>query len=175
MYAHGIATIVLCRRTPTRDEALKDPAQRASIGSFAQHHRSGRNTGGWRYDPGQQGDTSVVGWQLMACAAERIAGLKVPNNPFVQAGKFLDYVQRGHYGGLYSYQRPQSGASDDRRGLLCRQYLGWPKSSQPQRSSISSTNTYPTARIQHLLVLRDAGDAPRGGRPGSDGTARQEP
>jgi hypothetical protein len=129
MYAHGIATIVLCEAYAlTGDEAFKDPAQRAINWIIrAQHKGSGRNTGGWRYDPGQQGDTSVVGWQLMALRSGRMAGLKVPARPFLQAGKFLDYVQHGHYGGLYSYQR---GRSPDpamiAEGLLCRQYLGWP-------------------------------------------------
>ncbi len=142
MYAHGIATIVLCEaHALSGDVSLKPSAQRAiDFIVRAQHKgstRSGRlraysqfgavNTGGWRYDPGQPGDTSVVGWQLMALRSGKMAGLRVPAKTFEQAGKFLDYVEHGHYGGLYSYQR---GREPDpamiAEGLLCRQYLGWP-------------------------------------------------
>ena len=129
MYAHGIATIALCEAYAlTGDEVLRGPAQRAiNFIVNAQHRGSGRNTGGWRYNPRQQGDTSVVGWQLMALRSGRMAGLSVPTRTFQQASKFLDYVQHGDYGGLYSYQRSRSpDAAMTAEGLLCRQYLGWP-------------------------------------------------
>jgi outer membrane biosynthesis protein TonB len=129
MYAHGIASIVLCEAYAlSGDETLRGPAQRAiDFIVRAQHKSSGRNTGGWRYDPRQAGDTSVVGWQLMALRSGRMAGLHVPGGTFTQAGKFLDYVQHGRYGGLYSYQRGrQPEPAMIAEGLLCRQYLGWP-------------------------------------------------
>ena len=47
----------------------------------------------------------------------------------MQASKYLDYVQQGRYGGLYSYQRSRSPEpAMIAEGLLCRQYLGWPAS-----------------------------------------------
>ena len=75
MYAHGIATIALCEAYAlTGDEMFRDPAQRAINWIVrAQHRSSGRNGGGWRYEPGPPGDTSVVGWQLMAPASGRMA------------------------------------------------------------------------------------------------------
>jgi hypothetical protein len=129
MYAHGIASIVLCEAYAlSGDETLRAPAQRAlDFIVRAQHKSSGRNTGGWRYEPRQAGDTSVVGWQLMALRSGRMGGLRVPSGTFTQAGKFLDHVQHGRYGGLYSYQRGRTpDAAMIAEGLLCRQYLGWP-------------------------------------------------
>jgi outer membrane biosynthesis protein TonB len=129
MYAHGIASIVLCEAYAlSGDETLRAPAQRAlDFIVRAQHKSSGRNTGGWRYEPRQAGDTSVVGWQLMALRSGRMGGLQVPSGTFTQAGKFLDHVQHGRYGGLYSYQRGRTpDAAMIAEGLLCRQYLGWP-------------------------------------------------
>ena len=36
------------------------------------------NIGGWRYTPGvESGDTSVVGWQVMALKSAQMAGLAV--------------------------------------------------------------------------------------------------
>lgn len=129
MYAHGIAAIVLCEAYAlSGDESLRLPAQRAiDFIIRAQHLGSGPNTGGWRYAPGERGDTSVVGWQLMALRSGKMAGLNVPAAPFNRAKRFLDYVQQGNYGGLYSYQRGRSPEpAMIAEGLLCRQYLGWP-------------------------------------------------
>jgi hypothetical protein len=139
MYAHGIASIVLCEAYAlTGDEVFQDPAQRALNWIVrAQHRSSGRNSGGWRYEPSQPGDTSVVGWQLMALRSGRMARLRVPPLVFQQANKFLDHVQHGNYGGLYSYQRGrQPDETMTAEGLLCRQYLGWPASHQGLREGV---------------------------------------
>jgi hypothetical protein len=52
----------------------------------------------------------------------------VPKETTTMAAMFLDSVQSGTSGGLYSYQ-PGSGATAPMtaEGLLCRQYLGWPQ------------------------------------------------
>jgi len=131
MYAHGIATIALCEAYAlTEAEWLKGPAQKGIdfivSAQDKSNGRSGRG-GGWRYDPGQAGDTSVVGWQLMALQSARIAGLHVPAATFDRADAFLDGVQKGKRGGLYSYQKGREPeAAMIAEGLLCREYLGWP-------------------------------------------------
>ncbi len=129
MYAHGIASIALCEAyLLTKDEALRGPAQKAvDFIVKAQDKRDNRRAGGWRYIPGDQGDTSVVGWQLMALQSARHAGLTVPQDVFDRAAKFLDSVQGGKHGGLYSYvvgRTPEDAMIAE--GLLCREYLGWP-------------------------------------------------
>jgi hypothetical protein len=127
MYAHGQATIVLCEAFAiTGDEELRAPAQKAvDFIVNAQYH-----DGGWRYTPkpaAQQGDTSVVGWQLMALQSARAANLNVPEQTFTRANRFLDSVaERG--GSQYGYQaRGGPSPTMTAEGLLCRLYLGWTK------------------------------------------------
>jgi hypothetical protein len=125
MYAHGQATIVLCEAFAlSGDEQLRPAAQKAvDFIVEAQHNR-----GGWRYQPGEPGDTSVVGWQLMALRSARMAQLDVPEEVFELAGAFLDSAQCDPIGGAYSYQPGgQPTATMTAEALLCRQYLGWPK------------------------------------------------
>ena len=66
MYAQGIATLTLCEAyAMTQDPELRKPAQQAiDFICHAQH-----SAGGWRYYPGQPGDTTVLGWQMMALRA----------------------------------------------------------------------------------------------------------
>jgi hypothetical protein len=123
MYAHGLATITLCEAYAlTGDPDLRHPAQQAiNFIVNAQH-----SAGGWRYSPGEAGDTSVVGWQLMALRSGQMAGLDVPQHCFGQADRFLDSVQSGRLGGLYAYQRGRPATpAMTAEGLLCRQYIGW--------------------------------------------------
>ena len=124
MYTHGQATIVLCETyAMTRDERFHEPAQRAVDFIIAAQH----SAGGWRYEPKQRGDTSVLGWQLMALHSARAAGLDVPSAALARAGDYLDSVQ-GPQGSRYRY-RPGSPltAPMTAEGLLCRVYLGWPR------------------------------------------------
>ena len=131
MYAHGIATIALCEAFAlTGDEQLRTPAQLA-INYIVEAQNS---AGGWRYEPGQAGDTSVVGWQIMALRSGRMAYLRVPQEPFGKADRFLDSVATDRYKGLYGYQ-PNRKTSQvmTAEALLCRQYLGWPKNHEGLR------------------------------------------
>jgi len=95
----------------------------------AQHAR-----GGWRYTPGQAGDTSVVGWQIMALKSGYLAGLDVKPQTVKKAVKFLDFVSEDRVGSCYAYTRGARRASVNRNasvtattpiGLLCRMYTGW--------------------------------------------------
>ena len=122
MYSHGLAAIVLCEAyAMTRDKGLLQPAQ-LSLNhiSFAQDPVGG----GWRYQPKQPGDTSVVGWQLMALKSGHMAYLQVNPNTVKGAMKFLDSVQ-ANSGSQYGYTGPGSGPATTAIGLLCRMYLGW--------------------------------------------------
>ena len=123
MYAQGIAAIALCEAYAlTKEEVLKSYAQSAiKFIVYAQDQHGG----GWRYFPGQPGDTTVFGWQLMALKSAQMAGLDVPSPSFSLAQKYLDSVQTDEGAG-YGYQSPLKGTETTTAvGLLSRMYLGW--------------------------------------------------
>lgn len=131
MYAQGIASLALCEAyAMTGDESLRPFAQKAvDFIVYAQNPK----TGGWRYVPGQPGDTTVLGWQLMALRSARMAKLEVPEHVIYRATRFLDSVQDGdgHYrGAFYGYLGPErANFTTSSVGLLCRMYTGWDRSS----------------------------------------------
>jgi hypothetical protein len=123
MYAHGLATIVLCEvYGMTRDERVGLAAREAV--AFIERAQN-ESTGGWRYLPGQAGDTSVFGWQVMALKSAQLAGLPVNSIVFDNAQRWLRSVAKGEHLGLYSY-RPYEDVrlSMTAVGMLCRQYMG---------------------------------------------------
>lgn len=123
MYAQGLATMALCEGLAmTGDENLRPFAQRAvDFICYAQHQQ-----GGWRYSPGQPGDTTVTGWQVMALKSARLARLRVPSQTWQRAKDYLDRVQDGG-GAFYGYQQPDKQPGPTSVGLLLRMYSGWPR------------------------------------------------
>jgi hypothetical protein len=121
MYSHGICSIALCEAYAlSKDRDLKQPTQLAVDFIVNAQHAAG----GWRYEPGQAGDTSVVGWQIMALKSAKIAKLKVPSKTIGKATAFLNSVQ-AEGGALYGYDKAGGGQATTAIGLLCRMYLGW--------------------------------------------------
>jgi hypothetical protein len=121
-YSHGLASIALCEAyAMTHDKELMGPAQLCVNHIVYAQDPVG---GGWRYEARQAGDTSVVGWQLMALKSAHMAYLQVPPQTIRNATKFLDSVQ-SNSGATYGYTGPGSGKSTTAVGLLCRMYLGW--------------------------------------------------
>ena len=123
MYAHGLASIALCEAyAMTNDRNLVVPAQ-AAIGYIV--NAQDPLGGGWRYSPRSPGDTSVVGWQLMALKSGHMGYLQVPKPCLDKAKLFLDTVQ-GENGATYGYTEPGKGSlACTAVGLLCRMYMGW--------------------------------------------------
>jgi len=122
-YSHGIASIAVCEAYGlTKDEALREPAQRALNFIVASQHPE---FGGWRYRPKFESDTSVSGWQLMALKSGEMSGLNVPKTAYVGVGKWLDSVQSKSSPGQFSYHPSQDASlAMTAEGLLMRQYLG---------------------------------------------------
>ena len=122
MYAHGQGAIVLCEAFMlSGDNRLLQPAQKAIDFIVKSQH----GQGGWRYRPDQAGDTSVLGWQVMALQSARMANLKVPDITLQRAQGYLDQVQwrNGSWYGYVPGQKPTFTMTAE--GLLCRMYLGW--------------------------------------------------
>ena len=74
--------------------------------------------------PSDPGDTSQLGWQIMALASADRAGLKIPDQTWSRVERFLRSVERGSTGGLASY-RPDSPMSTSMtaEALYCRVVL----------------------------------------------------
>ncbi|MFO0869145.1 MAG: squalene--hopene cyclase [Pirellulales bacterium] len=131
LYAQGQATIAICELYGmTKDKEFRLPAQRAV--DYAVKIQAPE--GGWRYTPGQDSDTSVTGWYVMALQSALMAGLEVPSPTLERISKFLDTVASDD-GARYGY-RPNTGSTETMtaEGLLCRQYLGW-KHDDPRLAS----------------------------------------
>jgi hypothetical protein len=123
MYCHGIATLALSEAySMSADEQLVVPLQRALNYTVAAQHPE---TGGWRYRPGDDGDTSQFGWQALALHSGKSAGFGIPSATFSRMERFLNRVSQGHYGGLAAY-RPDRQATPTMtaEALVCRLTLG---------------------------------------------------
>ncbi len=122
MYCHSMAAFALAEaQAMTGDRRLESAVTKAINFSIAAQNTA---TGGWRYRPGDSGDTSQLGWQMMALASARRAGIDIPANTWSRVDRFLSTVRRGTYGGLASY-RPDSPASTSMtaEALYCRLLL----------------------------------------------------
>lgn len=122
MYCHSMSTFALTEAEAMTADRRIEPA----VVNAVNYCLAAQNTasGGWRYRPGDSGDTSQLGWQIMALASAKRAGLNVPDQTWNRVDRFLRSVRRGNYGGLASY-RPDSPASTSMtaEALYCRLVL----------------------------------------------------
>jgi len=128
MYSQAIATLALCEAyAMTKDDNLGGAAQQAvNFIVHAQHEQ-----GGWRYEPGEPGDTSVTGWQIAALKSALLAKRTVPREVWYRASNFFDGVQEDR-GAAYGYQNPTNKMpSMSVVGLFSRMMLGWPHDHPP--------------------------------------------
>jgi hypothetical protein len=165
MYVQGLAAIALCeahamsrpktgqsaaRRSRTASKTRKRKAKTRKSGPISYYQLADAaqyaidfvmaaqdpKGGGWRYAPRQRGDTSVVGWQLMALQSARFAKLHTRKDVFSKVNKFLSSVEFA-YGAQYGYVSSQPNRPGTTAvGLLCRMYLGWDHKSKPLRVGV---------------------------------------
>lgn len=149
-YAHAIGTMALCEAFGlTKDERFREPAKRAVAYTVSVQNTA---DGGWRYYPGQPGDTSVLGWELLSLRSAHLAGLDVPERTLNRAIEYLDAAALDPKGATYAYMpggRPSLVMTAE--GLLVRQYLGWPR-------------RHPSLAQGALMVSRDLAGAASGER-----------
>jgi len=135
LYCHGMATIALAECVAlSGDDALRPPLDRAVRHTLAMQHP---HTGGWRYAAGDRGDTSQLGWQVMALASSRNAGLGGFEQAEAGAGRFLQSVSSGAAGGLAAYrpgERPSLTMTAE--ALFCRLLHGLPADHPAAREAL---------------------------------------
>jgi len=137
MYSHGLAAICLCEAFGlTKDPAVGHAAQAAI--KFIESAQNSED-GGWRYTPGQPGDTSVVGWQIMAMKSAIMSGLLVEGKTMDGAHKFLKLASaKSKNGGGFAYTPDAApNISMTSVGLLCSQYMGVKRNDPPMVEGLS--------------------------------------
>ncbi len=124
IYAQALCAIALCECFAMTNDARLRPLAQGAVDLIVNSQNPA--DGGWRYRRGQPGDTSVVGFQMMALKSAANAGIDVPSNAFKGVAFFLDLAQVER-GTKYVYvpgrqERPSDSMTAV--GLLCRMYLG---------------------------------------------------
>lgn len=171
MYSQGLAAIALCEAYGmTDDPKLQRPAQMAiDFICYTQDPRGG----GWRYRPRTTGDTSVVGWQVLALKSGHMSYLRVPSSVVHGASLFLDSVATdqgtgyAYTGGNLDYRKSTSAI-----GLLCRMYLGWNRQNEILARGVervaqtgpSKTDFYFNYYAAQLLFQFTGGEGPLWGK-----------
>lgn len=139
MYDHGMGTVALAEAYGlTKDANLLEPLRKA-IGFIL--YAQNTDTGGWRYIPGADGDTSVFGWQLMALKSASLAGLETPPDVLEKARGWLERVASGEAGGLYGYQDKIPLPAMCAEGMFCQQLLGRPPTDPRMRETAAYLKT----------------------------------
>lgn len=133
MYSQGLAGIALSEcYAMSQDSRLAAPTQ--AVLNFIMQAQDPVG-GGWRYSPREAGDTSAVGWQIMALKSGNMAFLQVNPLTVKKAVEFLDSAQADD-GAAYGYTGPGTAPGTSAVGLLCRMYLGWKKDHPPLQEGV---------------------------------------
>jgi hypothetical protein len=137
MYCHGMATIAVSEAYAlTQDPQLEAVVRRAVAYTLMAQHPA---TGGWRYRPGDLGDTSQLGWQLMALKSAELAGIPIPPRARDGMLRYLRSVAGGQTGGLASYRPGElPSRTMTAEALVCRQFLG----TQPDHTASDEAMSY---------------------------------
>jgi len=126
MYCHSMAAFAMSEAYGmSGDSRLQQPVRRAIAYTLAAQSPA---DGGWRYRPGDPGDTSQAGWQLMALKSAELAGIPMPTENRNRLILFLRSVSSGKHGGLASYRSGQPVTRPmTAEALACWQFLGMPR------------------------------------------------
>ncbi|SRR6056297_1379768 len=104
-YSHGMAALALCEAAAMTKDPQAIAAARAAVAhTLRQQHPT---TGGWRYQAGEAGDLSQLGWQAMVLESARQADIDIGARTVPLASHFLRSVRSGRVGGLACYRPGQ--------------------------------------------------------------------
>lgn len=130
-YCHAMAMLAITEAYAlTGDKRIQPFVKKAQQYTVSIQNQT---TGGWRYRPGDDGDMSQFGWQVMALVSAERAGIPIPDQTRELMIKFLASYSKGKFGGISSY-RPAEGPSRTMtaEALLCKRLL---KLSVPEKAS----------------------------------------
>lgn len=148
MYSQGLAGIALSEcYAMSQDNRLAAPAQ--AVLNFIMQAQDPAG-GGWRYQPREPGDTSAVGWQIMALKSGNMAYLQVNPLTVKKAVDFLNSVESQN-GARYGYtDNSTTSPGLTAVGLLCRMYLGWKKDNPALQDGVNYlAKTGPTTDLYY--------------------------
>jgi hypothetical protein len=106
MYDHAIATLALSEAALMSGD--KRYARAALRGARFIIASQDPRSGGWRYVPGEYGDSSVFGWQVMALHSAEQLGLQIPDRTRERARGYIRLASQGQRGMLAGYQPRKS-------------------------------------------------------------------
>jgi hypothetical protein len=123
MYCHAMAAFAMGEAYGmSGDDRLEPYVRKAVAFTLAMQNKE---TGGWRYNLGDPGDTSQLGWQLMALKSAELAGIPIPSDARQGVFRFLGSVSYGSRGGLAAYRTGETPTRTmTAEALVCRQFLG---------------------------------------------------
>ncbi|HVJ81518.1 MAG TPA: prenyltransferase/squalene oxidase repeat-containing protein, partial [Planctomycetia bacterium] len=123
VYSHAIATLAIAEALQLSDDERLRPYAARAVAWLVRAQNP--DTGGWRYLPREDSDTSVWGWCVLALASARQAGIEVPESAWRQAQSWITRIEKGASGGLASYQPAHApSAAMTAETLVCRQLFG---------------------------------------------------
>ena len=122
MYCHSMALLALSEALAVTGDQRLTGAVDAGVKYSTQAQNP--TDGGWRYQPGDRGDMSQFGWQVLALHSAAIGGVKIDQRMVEQMHRFLDLCTSGKNKGLASY-RPGQGTSTTMtaEALVCRFFM----------------------------------------------------
>lgn len=126
MYTHALATICLTEASALspKDKELAKLAA-AAVRFIERSQVTGEGSWGYKTDS-DSGDTSVVGWMVVALYSGRSSGIRISSRTLRSARNYLRDVATDSSQAFYSYKPGQSRKpSTTAIGLLCRMYMGW--------------------------------------------------
>lgn len=102
LYDHAIATLALAETATMTGNPRYKAAALKGVDFIVSAQDP--QTGGWRYIPGEAGDTSVFGWQIMAMHAAQQLGFQIPDKTREQAAYYISISAKGPRNMLASYR-----------------------------------------------------------------------
>jgi hypothetical protein len=172
IYQHGLATAALCEalaidrvlmRMIQKDKKVKfiDPdgneikyKDLKNLGEVLQNacqmtvnylvfHQDPKG-GGWGYQPKSAGDTSILGWQVMALISGRSERVETPSATWNGINSYLNAVSSASGYAYRTGMAPKK--STTAIGVLCRMYTGATRSSKQLKDSVKYLSTQGPSR-----------------------------